>query len=182
MKEKNYFIMPRNARIVAPGFPHHITQRGNYRQKVFENDADRKKYLALIKEYSGKYGLKIWAYCLMVNHVHFIAVPSSADSLSKTLRQANTFYSAYFNRKMEQTGHLWQGRYYSCVLDEPHLVTAVRYVENNPVRAGLVSKAEDYLWSSAAGHVYGVNDPLLSEDLPLLNMITDWREYPTTCP
>ena len=169
--------MPRKARIVAPGYPHHITKRGNYKQTVFEEDIDRKKYLAWMKKYNGKYGLKIWAYCLMKNHVHFIVIPSTTDSFLKTFSQVDMLYSAYFNKKKKLTGRLWQGRYFSCVLDEPHFITAVRYVENNPVRAGIVSKAEDYRWSSAASHVYGVKDPLLSYDLPLLEMIPDWREY-----
>lgn len=169
--------MPRKARIVAPGFPHHITQRGNYKQIIFEEDADRKKYLALIKKYSEKYKLEIWAYCLMTNHVHFIAVPSTPDSLARTFNQVHMLYSQYFNKKKEQTGHLWQGRFYSCILDEAHLFAALRYIENNPVRAGLVKRAEDYPWSSAASHVSGVNDPILSTDLPMLNMITNWREF-----
>ena len=169
--------MSRKGRIVAPGYPHHVTQRGNYKQTVFEVDADRKKYLALIKKYSGKYGLKIWAYCLMKNHVHFIVVPTTPDSLSKTFRSVHTLYSNYFNKKKEQLGLLWQGRYYSCILDESHLVAAVRYVENNPVRAGIVNKAEEYKWSSAASHVYNVSNPILSNDLPLLEMIHEWREY-----
>ncbi len=92
--------MPRKARIVAPGYPHHITQRGNYKQTVFAEDADRKNYLKLMKIYTGKYGLKIWAYCLMNNHVHFIAVPSTVDSMSKTFSQVNKLYSEYFNKKM----------------------------------------------------------------------------------
>jgi len=169
--------MPRTARVVAPGFPHHVTQRGNYRQTVFEEDSDRVKYLAWIKNYSEKCGLKIWAYCLMSNHVHFIAVPSRPDSLARTFNQAHMRYSQYFNLKKGQKGHLWQGRFYSCILDEVHLFTAARYIENNPVRAGLVKRAEDYPWSSAASHINGVDDPVLSGDLPLLDLVTDWREF-----
>ncbi|MCD4783790.1 MAG: transposase [Candidatus Eremiobacteraeota bacterium] len=169
--------MARVARIVAPGFPHHITQRGNYRQEVFEDERDKRKYLSLIKEYSDRYGLKIWAYCLMYNHVHFIAVPLYSDSLSKTFRCAHARYSMYFNRKKNQTGHLWQGRFYSCCLDETHLYTAVRYVENNPVRAGLTDKAENYPWSSAASHIGGLDNPVLTGNLSLLLQIPDWREY-----
>ena len=169
--------MGRKLRIVAPGFPHHVTQRGNYKQAIFEEDGDRRKYLGLIKKYSEKYQLKIWAYCLMKNHVHFIVVPSLIDSLPKTFKQVNRLYSVYFNNKKEQTGHLWQNRYYSCVLDEAHFMAAVRYVENNPVRAGIANKAEDYQWSSATSHVNNISDPILSNDLPLLDMIPDWREY-----
>ena len=142
--------MARTARIVAPDYPYHITQRGNYRQAVFENKEDRKKYLLWIDEYSEKYGLSLLAYCLMDNHVHFIAVPGQEDSLSKVFSIVHMRYSQYFNKKMSASGHLWQGRFYSCVLDEPHLMTAIRYVERNPVRSGLVKNAWE--WSSAAFH------------------------------
>ena len=169
--------MPRAARIVAPGFPHHVTQRGNYQQIVFEEDIDRKKYLGLIRKYSDKYSLKIWAYCLMSNHVHFIVVPGRPDSLARTFNQAHTMYSRYFNKKKGKSGHLWQGRFYSCILDEAHFFTALRYIENNPVRGGLAERAEDYRWSSAPNHVKGMPDPILSDGLPLLEMISDWREF-----
>ncbi len=169
--------MPRIARVVIAGIPHHLTQRGNYRQIVFESKEDRKQYLCWIKEYSEECGVKIWAYCLMDNHVHFIVVPQSSDSLARTFNQAHMRYSHYFNRQKGQRGHLWQGRFYSCPLDGVHLYTAVRYVERNPVRVGLVDKGEDYPWSSALSHVKGVKDILLSKDLPLLKEITDWRQY-----
>ena len=145
--------MPRIARVVAVGLPHHITQRGNYRQEVFLNADDRKQYLAWIKEYSIKYGLFILAYCLMQNHVHFIAIPAESDSLARTFNTAHMRYSQYFNKKLKQRGHLWQGRFYSCVLDESHLTLAARYIERNPVRAGLVEKPWQWPWSSALTHV-----------------------------
>ena len=144
--------MPRIARVVAKGLPHHITQRGNYQQVVFLNPDDRRQYLAWIGEYSVKYGLCILAYCLMQNHVHFIAIPAESDSLAKTFNTAHMRYSQYFNKKLKQRGHLWQGRFYSCVLDEPHLILAARYIERNPVRAGLVEKPWQWPWSSAAAH------------------------------
>lgn len=100
---------------------------------------------------SGKFKLKIWAYCLMSNHVHFVAVPSTTDSMSKTFSPVNMLYSGYFNKKNERIGHLWQDRYFSCVPDETHLVAAVRYVENNPVRAGLVGKVEVQRGKSCSG-------------------------------
>ncbi|MFH1562693.1 MAG: transposase [Nitrospirota bacterium] len=169
--------MPRIARVVIPDIPHHLTQRGNYQQIVFQSKEDREQYLFWIKEYGEKCGVKIWAYCLMDNHVHFIVVPQSSDSLARTFNQSHMRYSQYFNRRMGQRGHLWQGRFYSCPLDEAHLYTAVRYVERNPVRAGLVEQGEDYPWSSALSHVKGVKDPLLSQDLPLLKEIPNWSQY-----
>jgi len=172
--------MPRIARVVAAGLPHHITQRGNYRQDVFLNADDRMRYLAWIKEYSLKYGISILAYCLMQNHVHFIAIPSKDDSLAKTFNAAHMRYSQYFNQKLRQRGHLWQGRFYSCILDEPHLILAVRYVERNPVRAGLVEKPWQWPWSSAAVHA-GQKEPGLIELGDLFNIAgisyDSWRGY-----
>jgi putative transposase len=144
--------MARIARVVAVGHPHHITQRGNYRQEVFRDDKDRQKYLTFIQEYSCQYKLNILVYCLMSNHVHFIGIPEQEDSLAKTFNTAHMRYSQYFNKKMGAGGHLWQGRFYSCVLGETHLAIAARYVERNPVRAKLVKEAWQWQWSSAIEH------------------------------
>ncbi len=132
--------MSRSARIVIPNFPYHITQRGNYRQDIFQDDEDRLRYLSWIDEYSKKYDLSVFAYSLMDNHVHFIAIPQKEESLAKVFSIVHMRYSQYFNKKRKTSGHLWQGRFYSCVLDEPYLMTAIRYVEKNPVRAGIVKK------------------------------------------
>jgi len=173
--------MPRIARLVAPGFPHHITQRGNYRQDVFLDDGDRIKYLSWIQEYSLQHKLSLLAYCLMQNHVHFIAVPQREDSLAKTFNSAHMRYSHYFNKKLKVTGHLWQGRFYSCVLDEPHLLLAAKYIERNPVRAKLVAKPWQYQWSSAKAHI----DNKEQSQLRLNNIfeiiddmsIETWKDY-----
>ena len=149
--------MPRLARVVVVGLPHHITQRGNYRQKIFNNDSDRERYLIWVAEYAGKNGLSILAYCLMDNHVHFIAVPGREDSLARAFNSAHMRYSQYFNGKHKLTGHLWQGRFYSCVLDERHLLAAARYIERNPVRVKLVSRPEAWKWASASAHCRGGN-------------------------
>jgi putative transposase len=176
--QRLFFLpMPRISRAVAIGYPHHITQRGNYRQAVFNTDEDFTTYLRLLRKYSEKYTLKIWAYCLMNNHVHFVAVPMHADSLAKTFNTLHMMYSRYFNHKSGANGHLWQGRFFSCVLDEPHLHAAVRYVENNPVRAKIIDKAEDYQWSSAGFHVYKYPGSVLAEDCYLTETVKDWREY-----
>lgn len=144
--------MSRIARVVAVGLPHHITQKGNYGQNVFLDANDRTRYLVWIQEYSLKYGVSILAYCLMGNHVHFIAVPDREDSLAKTFNTAHMRYSQYLNKKLGRNGHLWQGRFYSCILDEPHLMLAARYIERNPVRAGIAEKPWQWIWSSAIDH------------------------------
>ncbi|MBM4137244.1 MAG: transposase [Nitrospira sp.] len=169
--------MPRISRAVAVGYPHHITQRGNYRQTVFEKDEDYLQYLEWLKFYSKRYALKIWAYCLMHNHVHCIVVPMETDSLAKSFNTLHMRYAQYINMRNKTTGHLWQGRFFSCVLDEKHLYAGIRYVENNPVRARIVKKAEEYQWSSARGHVQGKTDPILSRDCYIVERIRDWTAY-----
>jgi len=171
--------MPRIARVVAVDLPHHITQRGNYGQDVFVDDADYLKYSEWLQEYTTKYGLSILAYCLMRNHVHFIAIPKSEDSLSQTFNTTHMRYSQYFNKKIGIKGHLWQGRFYSCILDEPHFIAALRYVERNPVRAKLVEKAWQWRWSSAAFHINTGYSPIKLEDISrFINMSPDsWKEY-----
>jgi len=166
--------MPRIARATAKDYPHHITQRGNYQQPVFEDNDDFIYYKAWLKEYSEKYGLKIWAYCLMSNHVHFICIPLKDVSLSCTFNTLHMRYSQYFNKKKGTKGHLWQGRFFSCILDERHLYAAIRYVENNPVRAKVVKSPEEYRWSSVRGHVNMEVDPVLSRDCYLEKEIKDW--------
>lgn len=145
--------MPRAARLVVPGYPYHVTQRGNGRQPIFLNDEDRLKYLSWIQRYSSQYQLSLLAYCLMDNHVHFIALPTKEDSLAKTFSIAHMRYAQYFNKQNHGSGHLWQGRFYSCLLDEMYLMAAMRYVERNPVRANLVEQPWHWPWSSAATHV-----------------------------
>ena len=168
--------MPRIARVVLPGGPHHVTQRGNRRVDVFLDDQDRRRYLSLLSEYTGRHGVAIWAYCLMRNHVHFVAVPETAESLGRTFHDTHQTYAAWFNHKTKETGHLWQGRFYSTVLDDPHLWVAVRYVERTPVRAGLVDRAEDWPWSSAAAHCGDRTDPLLT-DIEMPWPVPDWRAF-----
>jgi len=111
------------ARIVAHGFVHHVTQRGNRRADIFETDADRDAYRRFLKKYCERHRLSIWVCCLMTNHVHLVAVPEKEESLSRALRDTHTVYAMYF----------------SCPMDERHLWAAVRYTELNPVRAGLVT-------------------------------------------
>jgi len=180
VEERREAKMPRIARVVAVGLPHHITQRGNYQQNVFINEDNRKQYLAWINEYSVKYGVTVLAHCLMPNHVHFIAIPKGSDSLAKTFNTAHMRYSQYFNKKLKQRGHLWQGRFYSCVLDQPHFILAARYIERNPVRAGLVKKPWQWPWSSAAVHTGREDNGLVKfgDLLGILDMPSaSWEKY-----
>jgi putative transposase len=147
--------MPRMARAVAVGVPHHVTQRGNNRQRIFDSDEDRLVYLKLLREYADRRRLVIWGYCLMDNHVHLIAAPQREDALARTLRQAHADYARYVNVKRRTSGHFWQNRYFSCALDGNYCWTALAYVERNPVRAGLTREAGEWKWSSAQWHLYG---------------------------
>jgi len=170
--------MPRLSGIVIPGLPHHhLTQRGNRRMDVFSEDEDRQRYCDLLHQYAERHGVDIWAYCLMANHVHFVAVPKADTSLARWLRDTHTAYARHVNRRQQESGHLWQGRFFSCVLDEAHLWAAVRYVERNPVKARMVRKAEAYDWSSAQAHCGMRSDPLLAPDFPPANVVADWVTF-----
>jgi putative transposase len=158
--------MPRIGRAVAPGFPHHVIQRGNNREDVFFEKDDRKQYLALLKKYGAKWNSPIMAYCLMDNHVHLLTRPASEESLFKMMQGLTLCYTQHINRTFGRTGRLWESRYHSCIVDEEKYLWAVaRYIEQNPVRAGMVKRAEDYPYSSARAHVNGGYDAVLGEDL-----------------
>jgi len=169
--------MSRVARIVVPGYPHHVTQRGNRHGDVFDSDADREAYLRFLQEYSERHRLAVWAYCLMTNHIHLVVVPEREESLGLALHDAHTAYGMYFNTRTHLSGHIWQGRFHSCPMDESHLWAAVRYVERNPVRAGLVERAEEYQWSSAAAHCGLRQDALLANGFPSAGVIDNWRDW-----
>jgi putative transposase len=158
--------MPRIARVVAVDYPHHITQRGNNRGKVFFAAQTRKSYLELLQEHARKYEVGILAYCLMTNHVHLLVRPHHEGTLAKMMHGLNFKYTQYINTRYERTGRLWEGRYYSCVVDEENYLWSVtRYLEENPCRAKMVSKAEEYLYSSARRHILGEPDDVLTEEL-----------------
>ena len=169
--------MPRVARVTVADVPHHISQRGNRQQTVFFDDADRHRYLALLGEHADLYGLGVQAYCLMDNHVHLVIVPSTPDGLGQAMRRMNMLYTRHVNRRQGWTGHLWEGRFYSCPLDERHFWAAVRYVERNPVQAGLVPKAWEYRWSSAAAHCGLRDDRLLTDRLEVEDQVEDWKAF-----
>ena len=170
------YYMTRIPRIVVPGIPHHVTQRGNRRQDVFFSDDDYRTYKALLGEWSEKAGLAIWAYCLMPNHVHLICVPKTEDGLRAGIAEAHRRYTRHINARHEWVGHLWQERFHSYPMDEAHLHAAARYVELNPVTAGLVDAARDWPWSSARAHLDGEDDGLVKAG-PLLERFGDWHAY-----
>jgi putative transposase len=168
--------MARIARVVIPGYPHHIVQRGNRSQKVFFSDEDKKAYLEILSESAKRNELKIWAYCLMDNHIHLIVVPASADGLAKGIGETHRRYTRLVNFREGWRGYLWQGRFSSFCLDEKHLYAAIRYVETNPVRAGIVTTASEYSWSSAKAHIDKEN-PSFLDDCFLAEVVNDWGSF-----
>jgi putative transposase len=163
----------RIARVVVPGLPHHVTQRGNRREPVFFGAGDYQLYRQLIAAAARRAGAEIWAYCLMPNHVHLIVTPTDGDGLRATFAEAHRRYTGAINARFHWTGHLFQGRFGAVVMDEPHLLAAVRYVALNPVIAGLVRLAEDWPWSSARAHLAGEDDELATV-APLRALIPDF--------
>ena len=168
--------MARNARVVLPNYPHHVTQRGNRKQTTFFNQHDYKYYLNVMAKLCCHHQVEIWAYCLMPNHVHMVAVPSAEDGLSRAIGEAHRCYALKVNQREGWRGHLWQERFASFVMDQTYLLAAARYVELNPVRAGLVDRPEDYQWSSASAHLRGRDDTLVSVK-PMLDMVDSWDKY-----
>ncbi|MGH8197587.1 MAG: transposase [Steroidobacteraceae bacterium] len=173
--------MPRHARTVFPGVPHHVTQRGNRRERVFFSRGDHAAYLGLLGEQAKQFIVDVVAYCLMPNHVHLVVIPSNLDGLHLMFKAVHGQYAQRVNRVRNQKGHIWQGRYFSSPLDAHYLLNAVRYVELNPVRAQMVVRAEDYAWSSAAAHCGLRNDPLVDSKprLRLLAGIANWSHWLT---
>lgn len=153
--------MVRLPRLVLPGLPYHVTQRGNRRERTFFEDGDYALYRDLLAEAAERAGSEIWCYCLMPNHVHLIVVPADEDGLRRTFADAHRRYTGFINARHRWTGHLWQGRFGAVVMDEAHLFHAMRYVSLNPVRARLVERAEDWPWSSVRAHLANADDELV---------------------
>jgi putative transposase len=169
--------MARFARLVVPGLPHHITQRGVRSINLFSNDQERFAYLEVMAEEAELKGVTFLSWCLMNDHVHLIAVPENENSLARVVGEAHRRYTRIKNSAENVLGHLFQERFCSCVLDFVHLPAAGRYVERNPVAADMVAAAPDYPWSSAAFNSGLVKrDPLLRERL-LPRMVDDWRHF-----
>lgn len=168
--------MARLPRVVLPDVPHHVTQRGGRRQPVFFVEQDYADYLALIASAAKKANTRVLAYCLMPNHVHFIMVPTQADGLRATLAEAHRRYTRAINVRENWRGHLWQERFHSFPMDTGHTLNAIRYVELNPVRAGIVSDPAAWPWSSAPQHLGRVKNPTLDTS-SAHELIGDWAAY-----
>ena len=168
--------MPRFARLVVPRYPHHVTQRGSRRQLTFFNDDDYSAYLDLLADQLPQANTVVLAYCLMPNHVHLILVPHNKDSLATLLRRTHARYARRVNQMHDWQGHLWQERFHSFVMDEEHLLAAARYVELNPVRAGLCQRADEWPWSSVHFHLHRCADRLIS-GCGMLSYVDNWQDY-----
>ena len=168
--------MTRLARMVFPGVPHHVTQRGNRREAIFFEDGDHEIYRDLLAEQSRKAKVEVWAYCLMPNHVHLIMAPETADGLGRAVGETHRRYTNFINARGRWTGHLFQSRFASVAMDEAHLLSAVRYVGLNPVRARLARQAGDWPWSSVRAHMAGVDDELVVV-APVLQRIDDFAAF-----
>jgi putative transposase len=162
--------------VVVPDVPHHLTQRGNRRQETFFCRQDYESYRELMAHWCTRCGVAVWAYCLMPNHVHLIAVPGSGDGLRRAVGEPHRRYTRRVNFRQGWRGHLWQGRFASFPMDERYLMAAARYVELNPVRARLVERPQAYAWSSARAHLTGRDDGLVKVG-PLLDIVGDWKEF-----
>ena len=160
-----------------PGYPHHVTQCRNRRQVTFFSDADYVVYRDRMAECCAKRGAVIWAWCLMPNHVHLVVVSQTAEALALAVGEAHRRYTRHINFREGWRGYLWQGRFASYPMDAAYALAAVRYVERNPVRAGLVEKAWEWPWSSAAAHVAGRGDALVRLGGPLAAEVKDWRRF-----
>jgi putative transposase len=167
--------MARLSRVIAPDLPHHVTQRGNRRQAIFTEPDDYALYRDLMAERCRANGVTCWAYCLMPNHVHLILTPTTEDGLSRAVGEAHRRYTAFVNARARVTGHLFQSRFASFVMDEAHCLTAVRYLAFNPVRAKLAKKPEAWRWSSVAAHLTGQDDALVSV-APVLAIAPRFRD------
>ncbi|MDN5848246.1 MAG: transposase [Nitrococcus sp.] len=168
--------MSRLPRITVPGIPHHVTQRGNRRQKVFLQEDDYAVYRDLLAQHCVANGVSCWSYCLMPNHILLILVPSDDKGLSRAIGETHRRYSGYINARLRVTGHLFQGRFGSVAMDEAHLLAAFRYMALNPVKAKLVGDAADWPWSSTPAHLAGRDDVLVTVH-PLLTRIENVAQF-----
>jgi putative transposase len=173
--------MARVARLVVPDVALHIIQRGNNRNACFAHDSDYLTYLSTLRQLSVKHECKVHAYCLMTNHVHLLVTPSRAEACGLLMRDLGRSYVLYFNRRHDRSGTLWEGRFRSCIAESSRYVMACyRYIELNPVRAGMVGEPGSYAWSSHAANVGLRPDPMLEphcEYLALANVASRQAAY-----
>ena len=163
--------MARMARVVAPNIPHHIVQRGNRSQKVFFKEHDKKLYIEILIRAAKDYDVSFWAYCLMDNHVHLIAVPQDVTGLAKCIGETHKKYTRIINLRENWKGYLWQGRFLSYPLDKRYLYSAMRYIELNPVHAGICKDPRQYPWSSYNFHAYGKENTLVKTKMYIDNSV-----------
>ncbi len=169
--------MTRLPRLVVPNHFYHLTHRGNNKKRIFSSNEDRRRFLFWFEEARQKWGVRVLAYCLMDNHVHYVAIPDRFDSFAKLINVVHRRYAVYVNQRNETTGHLWEGRYYSCLLDTAHLIAALRYVERNPVRASMVNNPWDWVWSSARHRIGKEKGYIHLEEIDKFVSISSWRNY-----
>jgi putative transposase len=173
--------MARLARVVIPGHPHHVTQRGNGRARTFFSDADYALYRDLLGQHCRAAGVEVWAWCLMPNHVHLILVPSDPDGLRRALAAVHRRYAGIIHARRKRSGHFWQGRFGAAVMDEAHLAAALRYVSLNPVRARLVERPRDWRWSSTRAHLSGKDDGITAR-APVKKLFPDFADLLASAP
>ncbi|MDZ7851973.1 MAG: transposase [Halomonas sp.] len=167
--------MVRPARILLPNTPLHLVQRGNNRSACFLYRGDARRYLEFLDEARQEYRVDVHAYVLMTNHVHLLATPcDDPQGISYMMKSLGQRYAQYFNNRHERTGGLFEGRYYSCLIgEEPYLFACYRYIELNPVRAGMVEQPGDYLWSSYQTNALGAHDPIITPHTLYLDSASD---------
>ena len=166
--------MPRKPRFFLPDVPAHIVQRGHNREAVFFEDEDYRAYLSWLKDASIKYNCRIHAYCLMTNHIHLLATPDRSDGITLMMQYVGRYYVPYINHKYGKSGSLWEGRYKASLVDaENYLLLCMRYIELNPVAAGMVSTASHYPWSSYRCNAQGKADALISAHSVLTGFISN---------
>jgi len=168
--------MPRKVRIIVPDLPHHVIQRGNNHQDIFKDEDDRRYFLSNLKETIREQSVAVGAYCLMTNHIHVLLYPKTADGFFVLIKSLFQKYTQYFNRKYQRSGKLWENRYKIHLVDPDAEWVVARYIDRNPVRAKMVSRAQDYPYSSAAAHLAGKSNPLLTKDL-IGNQRREYREF-----
>jgi putative transposase len=168
--------MPRTARIVIPGVAHHVIQRGNRQQRLFMTHGDCRRYVDMLADACAQHAVRCLAWCLMPNHVHLALVPPAADDLRSVMSSVHTRYAQGINGREGLTGHLFQDRFRSYAMDDAHMLIALRYIENNPVKAGLAQAPEEWRWSSARAHL-GIGADPLTDVAALAPHVPNWRAY-----